>query len=302
MGQGTPEFNDQGSTAFDTLTSGQFQEWQLGLQLSMPIGFRRELSGVRHHELLIARERALLQDLELEISHQLGDSIRDVDLNYGLSQTNFNRRVASEMEVQAVDAAYKADRVTLDLLLDAQRRRAEAESAYYRSLIDYNKAIMNVHFRKGSLLDYNGVYLAEGPWPGKAYFDALREARKRDASMYLDYGFTRPNVISQGPYQQLTGEGCENGGSIDGIETMGPAPEPMDAPTEMLPTPAVQSPSASNQPLTTDIARNARLPAAPTSGAPWASHNQPRTFDEHQANNPAAQAVATAPIWEWAKR
>ncbi|MEX2091774.1 MAG: TolC family protein [Pirellulales bacterium] len=302
MGQGTPEFNDQGSTAFDTLTSGQFQEWQLGLQLSMPIGFRRELSGVRHHELLIARERALLQDLELEISHQLGDSIRDVDLNYGLSQTNFNRRVASEMEVQAVDAAYKADRVTLDLLLDAQRRRAEAESAYYRSLIDYNKAIMNVHFRKGSLLDYNGVYLAEGPWPGKAYFDALREARKRDASMYLDYGFTRPNVVSQGPYQQLTGEGCENGGSIDGVETMGPAPEPMDAPTEMLPTPAVQSPSASNQPLKTDIARNARLPAAPTNGAQWASHNQPRTIDEHQANNPAAQAAATAPIWEWAKR
>ena len=69
----------QDSTAFDTLTSGEFQEWQLGLQLSMPIGFRRELSGVRHHELLIARERAILQDLELEISHQLGDSIRDVD-------------------------------------------------------------------------------------------------------------------------------------------------------------------------------------------------------------------------------
>ena len=125
--------------------------------------------------------------------------------------------MASEKEVQAVDAAYEADRVTLDLLLDAQRRRAEAESAYYRSLIDYNKAIMNVHYRKGSLLDYNGVYLAEGPWPGKAYFDALREARKRDASMYLDYGFTRPNVISQGPYQQLTGEGCQTDGCVEGM-------------------------------------------------------------------------------------
>lgn len=292
----------QDSSAFDTLTSGEFQEWQLGLQLSMPIGFRRELSGVRHHELLIARERALLQDLELEISHQLGDSIRDVDLNYGLSQTNFNRRVASEKEVQAVDAAYQADRVTLDLLLDAQRRRAEAESAYYRSLIDYNKAIMNVHFRKGSLLDYNGVYLAEGPWPGKAYFDALREARKRDASMYLDYGFTRPNVISQGPYQQLTGEGCENGGATDGVETMGPAPEPMNAPTETLPAPVPNLPSASRQPLTTEVSRNASLPAAATSGAQTASHNQPLKFDEYSPNNPAAQAARTAPIWEWAKR
>src|SRR3990172_8253731 len=32
----------QDSSAFDTLTSGEFQEWQLGLQLSVPIGFRRE--------------------------------------------------------------------------------------------------------------------------------------------------------------------------------------------------------------------------------------------------------------------
>ena len=88
--------------AFGTLTSGEFQEWQLGLQLSMPIGFRRELSGIRHQELLLARDRAILQDLETEISHQMGDAIRDLDLNYGLTQTNFNRRVAAEAEVVAV--------------------------------------------------------------------------------------------------------------------------------------------------------------------------------------------------------
>jgi outer membrane protein TolC len=297
----------QDSSAFDTLTSGEFQEWQLGLQLSMPIGFRRELSGVRHHELLIARERALLQDLELEVSHQLGDSIRDVDNFYGLSQTNFNRRVASEKEVQAVDAAYQADRVTLDLLLDAQRRRAEAESAYYRSLIDYNKSIMNVHYRKGSLLDYNGVYLAEGPWPGKAYFDALREARKRDASMYLDYGFTRPNVISQGPYQQLTGEGCQSEGLIEGVE-MGPAPESPTSPTELLPPPSsppmppTQS-SASTEAPKVNIPHNGSSVITPQAGSnQLVSHNQPRAFDERQANNPAAEAARAAPVWEWAKR
>ena len=193
--------------------------------------------------------------------------------------------------------------MTLDLLLDAQRRRAEAESAYYRSLSITTRAIMNVHYRKGSLLDYNGVYLAEGPWPGKAYFDALREARKRDASMYLDYGFTRPNVISQGPYQQLTGEGCKTEGLIEGVE-MGPAPEPSNGPTELLPPPSPPTqPSASQQPLKVNIAHNESSPLAPRgSGAELTSHNQPQSFDERQANNPAAQAARTAPIWEWAKR
>jgi len=189
INQNHRDFNLPGSSAFSSLDSGNFQEWQLGLEANIPIGFRRELSGIRHQELLLARERAILCDLELEVSHQLGDSIRDIDNNYGLTQTNFNRRVAAEAEVQAVNASYEAGRVPLDLLLDAQRRRAEAESAYYRSLVDYNRSIMNVHYRKGSLLDYDGVYLAEGQWPAKAYFDAMRQARKRDAALFIDYGY-----------------------------------------------------------------------------------------------------------------
>lgn len=239
INQNHREFREVGSSAWGVLTSGEFQDWQLGLQASIPIGFRRELSGVRHHELLLARERAILHDLELEISHQLGDSIRDVDLNYGLTQTNFNRRVAAEAEVQAVNASYLADRVTLDLVLDAQRRRSEAESAYYRSLVDYNRGIMNVHYRKGSLLDYDGVYLTEGEWPAKAYFDALRQARKRDAGYYMDYGYTRPAVVSRGPVEQGCSPGCETGGPP--MMTPGASPEqviPRGAmPEESLPAP-----------------------------------------------------------------
>ncbi len=208
-----------GSSAFEALTSGNFQEWELGLQLAIPIGFRRQLNGVRHVQLLLARERAILQDLELEISHQLGDAIRDIDYNYQVTQTRFNGRAASQREVQAVAESEEKGLVTLDLLLDAQRRRAEAESAYYRSLVDYNLSILEVHFRKGSLLDFNGVYLAEGPWPGKAHFDALRRARQRDASTYLDYGYTRPNVMSRGPVGQSQGydrctTGCESSAPV----------------------------------------------------------------------------------------
>jgi hypothetical protein len=68
--------------------------------------------------------------------------------------------------------------------------------------VDYNRSIAQLHFRKGSLLEYNGVFLAEGPWPGKAYFDAHRRARQRDASLYLDYGHSRPGVFSRGPISQ----------------------------------------------------------------------------------------------------
>ncbi len=192
----------QDTNAYSTLMSGQFQEWQAQAQFLMPLGFRRELSTVRNYQLQLARERARLQDEELEVSHALVEAVRNVDTNFALSQTNFNRRVAAERQVEAVQAAYDAGTVTLDQLLDAQRRRAEAESSYARALVDYSRSISQLHYRKGSLLEYNGVFLAEGPWPGKAYFDAHRRARQRDASLYLDYGHSRPGVFSRGAITQ----------------------------------------------------------------------------------------------------
>ena len=138
--------------------------------------------------------------------------MRDMESNLMIAQTNFNRRVAAQREVEAVQAAYEAGRITLDVLLEAQRTLADAQSDYYRVLVNYNEAIAQVHYRKGSLLEYNGVYLAEGPWPGKAYFDARRRARARDAAHYLNYGFTLPRAISRGPVNQWA-DSAAHGGS-----------------------------------------------------------------------------------------
>jgi outer membrane protein TolC len=241
----------RGTDAYSTLFSGQFQEWQAGAQFLMPLGFRRELSTVRHHQLQLARERARLQDEELEASHALVEAVRNVDTNFALTQTNFNRRVAAERQVEAVQAAYDAGTVTLDQLLDAQRRRAEAESSYARSLVDYNRSISQLHYRKGSLLEYNGVFLAEGPWPGKAYFDAHRRARQRDASIYLDYRHSRPGVFSRGPItQQFSAVGADAPAfqlpprdpatREEPLLTLPPAPgETLPAPApELIPTPS----------------------------------------------------------------
>ncbi|MGH7135457.1 MAG: TolC family protein [Pirellulales bacterium] len=161
---GTPNIPHTG--AFNTLFGGKYQNWQLGLNFTMPIGFRLAMSGVRNAELVLAQSRAFLQDQELELSHVLTNSIRDLDRNYQVSRTTFNRRVAAAKQVEAVKATYDMGTATLDMLLDAQRRLADAEVAYYRALVDYNVAILQVHFRNGSLLDRSGILLAEGTRAG----------------------------------------------------------------------------------------------------------------------------------------
>lgn len=257
--------NEIGSNAFDELMQGNYQEWQLGLQLSVPIGYRRQMAQARQHELLLARERALLRTLEAEMSSQLAAAVRSLDFYYIQSQTLFKRRVAAEQEVQTVQEIYEAGRTSLDQLLDAQRRRAEAESAYYQALVNYNTLIMQVHRRKGSALDYNGVYLAEGPWPGKAQFDALRRARQRDASMYLDYGFTQPQEFSRGAYQN--GNTDFYGGPDTGYEVIESElvrPGELSIPGEYLPL----------EPATTD---------SPSPNIPTLQLDQSIQFDSREA-------------------
>jgi outer membrane protein TolC len=228
---GGPPFPNPDSTALGGLAGGNYQEFALFFEFGLPIGFRRELTRVREVQLNIARQKAVLEDMELNQVHLLSTAVRNLDANYVLAGTHFNRWSASSKEVESVDALYRGGKTTLNLVLEAQRRRAEAQIAYYGALTDYAKSVAEVHYRKGSLLEYNNICLAEGPWPHKAYWDALGEARKRDASYYLDYGWTRPNVVGRGPVEQHMGDVPAdqmmppNGSSLEDI----PAPEPTPA-------------------------------------------------------------------------
>ncbi|MCA9185843.1 MAG: TolC family protein [Pirellulaceae bacterium] len=232
------DFPAVGSFAWDELFGGNYQESQLGFQLNIPIGFREELANVRKAQLELARETALLEEMELEVSHRLTDAIQELASQYAAVVANYNRWVAAEQRVESLQAIYEVGKVTLDLLLDAQRFRADAETQYYQALVEYNTAVMVVHLRKGSILEYDGVLLAEGPWPGKAYNDAEQVAHQRDASYFWKYGYNRPDVISHGPFAQHSGASQPPIGGLSMQPTpANPTTLGVPSSTEVLPAP-----------------------------------------------------------------
>jgi hypothetical protein len=93
----------------------------------------------------------------------------------------------------------------LYLLFEAQRRRAEAAVDYTGVRAHYAVATKNVHFVKGTLLEYDGVYLTEGPWPGEAYHDAAKREASRSGSQPLNYASSLAPVVSRGPHAQQVG-------------------------------------------------------------------------------------------------
>ena len=186
-----------GSRAYNQLGDGDYQEMSLSLQFGLPVGFRKELANVRNAQLKLAREHSRLEDMELDVQRELALIYRAKDTNYELAQDHANRWVASAEELRIQNALWKEGTVTIDRVLDARRRLAQSQIDYYRALCEYNKSIALMHRRKGSTLDYCGVQFDEGPWPAKAYSDADELARRRSAARTINYGYSRPGVVSE---------------------------------------------------------------------------------------------------------
>ncbi len=190
---------DNFSSAYRSLVDGDYPEWQAGLEFSMPIGFRDAHAGVRNAELRLTQARAILREQELQVLNNLTGAVDQVGRAFLVLQTSINRAVAARDQLKALRLAYEDDKAELFVVLDAHRRYAEAMSGYYQARVEYALAVRNVHFEKGSLLEYCDIALAEGPWPMKAYFDAAQRERLRGRSRRIDFTLRRPPVVSQGP-------------------------------------------------------------------------------------------------------
>jgi outer membrane protein TolC len=196
-GNDLPKFDN----AFSDFTSDSHQEWQLGAEFSMPLGFRQGHAAVRNAEVAVVRARSLVNQMERQVIHDVSDAVAEVDRAYEVLQTDINRTYAAKQELDVLtDNVFRQNKPErLFEMLDAQRRYADASDRYHQSSVEYALAIRNVHFEKGTLLEFCDISLAEGAWPDKALRDAARRERLRGAPHSIDYAMRRPPVVSVGP-------------------------------------------------------------------------------------------------------
>jgi outer membrane protein TolC len=196
---------------YDTLTDNEQTGWSTGFVMEMPIGLRSAKAQVQNIELRLAKARDVLSAQELEIAHEVGNAFQELAEKYMTAQTYFNRREAAKDRSELFEKKFRVGTQTLDLLLRAQSSLADAEVAYFRSLVAYSQAIANLHYRQGTLLPFNSVYMAEGEWDAEAYYDAYRRAKSRtyafDAS---NRKHTEPAEFVEASFETPSGDGYYN--------------------------------------------------------------------------------------------
>lgn len=150
----------QFNSAWTNLVAGNFQEWQLGVELDVPLGFRRAHAAVHHAELNLARERAILVEQERQVVHDLGSAIAEVDRAFKVCQTATKRNDQAHRLLDQIvnnQELLKRTLETQERKLDALRRVADAESRYFLARTELEIAIKNVFFEVGTLPQFLSV-------------------------------------------------------------------------------------------------------------------------------------------------
>ncbi|MEZ6124650.1 MAG: TolC family protein [Planctomycetaceae bacterium] len=148
------------SSAVDNMMGGKQQEWFVGMEYTVPLGYRKAHLAVRNAELLLCRERIVQREQQREVVHNLSNAVTDAVRAHQACQNALNRFLAAQELLNAYEAQEENDMdIDVDHLLDAQRRVVEAEIRYNRSRTEYAIALKNVHLEKGSLLPYHNLYV-----------------------------------------------------------------------------------------------------------------------------------------------
>lgn len=173
-----------GSNFFDD----DLQELHAGLEYTLPVGFRRAHSAVRNSELALVRSNEILREQERAVQLGLSNAVAESKRSYESMDLQHQRLEAIVEQLQALEAREKAmDTPELDVLLETHRRLLDARLRYHQSQVDYSISLRNIHFEKGTLLSYHGVYLAESLSSNKAVANAYERLMLQDCGSQTVY-------------------------------------------------------------------------------------------------------------------
>ena len=163
-------------SAVDNLFQGDLDDYQLGLELSGPIGNREGHVAIRNAELNVSRERALLKEQQRQLLLDLNSAYTEVDRALASVKVAVNNRIAAQEEIEPKRKRVEEGQDQVFFLLDAEQRLATSESAVHRSITDYNLALANYELTTGGMLARFNIHLTEGESSVEAKASSQRKA------------------------------------------------------------------------------------------------------------------------------
>lgn len=140
---------------------GQFVDWTLGVNFSVPLGLRQGRADVRRSELLLARDWANLEQGSHAMLHNLAGNVRNLAQFHEQYKAFREARIAARINLEQQFARYRTGQAIFLNVLQAITDWGNAVSNEAQSLAQYNVELANLERQTGTILETHGIRFIE---------------------------------------------------------------------------------------------------------------------------------------------
>jgi Outer membrane efflux protein len=151
--------------------AGQFNNWSVGLNFSVPLGLRSERANLRQQKLLITRDTDNVQQSIHAALHQLASTIRDLDNAYDQFLAYKDVRAAAYDNLKVQIGNERVGLINYLNVLQALNDWGNSVSTEAQQLLAYNISLATLERETGTILETHGLvfneerFRAAGPIP-----------------------------------------------------------------------------------------------------------------------------------------
>jgi outer membrane protein TolC len=140
---------------------GDNSSWTMGVNFSVPLSLRKSRAQVRNHELLIMKDRALIQQNLHLIEHQLATSVRTIDQNFLQYEAFRDARQAAKENLEVrVQRLFTGNENFLNFL-QGVTDWGNAVASEAQALASYNSGLADLERQTGTILETHGIRFVE---------------------------------------------------------------------------------------------------------------------------------------------
>ena len=153
-GWGLSGASDKFGESIETIHDGDFARWWLGFQYEHRFGRRRDRAIFEQAQLTVQQNAARVEQSIRMVQRQLHDAYQSVENAWQIVEASRERLAAADTVLNARKEMYDLGEIRLEDKLRALNVWGQAASAERRAIADYNNALTEWEYAKGSILDY----------------------------------------------------------------------------------------------------------------------------------------------------
>jgi outer membrane protein TolC len=140
---------------------GQFADWTLGVNFSVPVGLRAARATLRQRELIIARDRANLDQGLHAASHLLATTLRSLDQQFETYLAFKEARIAARENLNVQMLTFRNSLINYIPVLQAITDWGNAITNEAAAIAAYNTLLADLEQQTGTILETHGVRFYE---------------------------------------------------------------------------------------------------------------------------------------------